>query len=340
AVYDMGGGTFDITILEIQDGVFHVRATNGSTFLGGEDFNNCIVDWLLDEFKRESGVDLGSDKLAMQRLREAAEQAKKELSFTLESNIHLPFIISNPSGSQHLKKVITRDLLEKLTGSLVDSSFPFISQALDDSRLEPGEIDEVILVGGQTRMPLIKEKIKDYFKKEPLSNPNPEEMVAMGAAVQAGVISGDLSSLIVLLDVTPLSLGIETENGIFTRIIEKNTTIPVKETKQFTTVEHNQRRVRVHVLQGENELAKDNTSLAVFNLVGIEEAPVGVPQIDVTFEIDADGIVKVSAMDVATKRQHSVEVKPSSGLQKHEIDQIMSQQTEMKEQEDDSNDEK
>lgn len=323
AVYDMGGGTFDITILEINDGVFHVLATNGNTYLGGEDFDNRIVDWLIDEFKKEQEIDLSQDKLALQRVKEAAERAKRELSFTTETDINLPFIYSIDSGSKHIQNKLTRQKLEELTKDLIEKSFPLIDQALEDANLESEKIDEFILVGGQTRMPLIRNMITDFFKKEPKEQINPDEIVAMGAAIQSGILKGEMKDIILLLDVTPLSLGIETEKDQFIKIIDKNTTIPTKKSRAFTTVEHDQRRVRVHVLQGEEERASENMSLALFDLVGIESAPAGVPQIDVTFEIDADGIVKVSARDAATHREQGIEVKPSSGLTGKQIDKII-----------------
>ncbi len=323
AVYDMGGGTFDITLMEINEGIFHVLATNGNTFLGGEDIDNRIVDWVIDEFRSGQNVDLSSDKLALQRIKEAAEKAKRELSFTIESEINLPFIYSDGAESKHIQKVLTRKKLEELTLELIEKTLPFIQQALSDAQLQPTDVDEVILVGGQSRMPLIKKKIAEFFQKEPVEHLNPDEIVAMGASIQSSIIQGSMKDLVVLLDVTPLSLGIETENGVFTTIIEKNTTIPTKKTMAFTTVEENQRRVRVHVLQGENEFAKDNISLAVFDLVGIIQAPAGVPQIDVSFEIDADGLVKVSAQDVTTGRMQHIEVKPSSGLTPEEVRRII-----------------
>jgi molecular chaperone DnaK len=323
AVYDIGGGTFDITLMEINDGIFHALATNGNTFLGGEDFDNHIVDWLIEDFKQEHGIDLWEDKLALQRVKEASEKAKRELSFTIESEINLPFICSNEDASMHIQKMLTRKQLEKLTGDLVDRTFPFIEQALTDAKLEPDKIDEIILVGGQSRMPLIKKKIAEFFKMEPVEHLNPDEIVAMGACIQSSILQGDMTNLVVLLDVTPLSLGIETENGRFTKIIDKNTTIPTKKTMPFTTVETNQRRVRVHVLQGEDDFAENNISLAVFDLVGIALAPAGVPQIDVSFEIDADGLVRVSASDTSTGRTQNIEVKPSSGLTPEELNKII-----------------
>jgi len=323
AVYDMGGGTFDITLLEINDGVFHVLATNGDSYLGGEDFDNRIVDWLINEFKREQGVDLYEDKFALQRIKEAAEKAKRELSFTLETEINLPFISSEKFGSKHLKKRVTRKWLEELTRDLVEKTFPFVEQVFRDGNLSPGGIDDIILVGGQTRMPLIREMIKTYFKKSAVENVNPDEIVAMGAAIQSGIIRGEISDLVLLLDVTPFSLGIETESDMFEKIIDRNTTIPTKKTSTFTTVENDQRRVRVHVLQGESPIASQNRSLAMFDLVGVEPAPAGVPQIDVTFEINADGIVKVSAKDMATGREQKTEVRPSGGLSRTEVNEII-----------------
>lgn len=323
AVFDIGGGTFDITLMEINDGIFQVLATNGNTYLGGEDFDHRILDWLIDEFKKENNIDLSQDKLALQRIKEAAEKAKRELSFTLESEIHLPFICSEKSGSKHIRKNLTRKKLEELTRDLVDKTFPFIEQALNDSKLGCENIDEVILVGGQTRMPLIRKTITEFFGKEPLEHINPDEIVAMGAAIQSGILKGKMKDLILLLDVTPLSLGIETENDIFTKIIEKNTTIPCKKSRSFTTVEHDQRRVRVKVLQGESERSSKNKPLAVFDLVGIESASAGVPQIDVTFEIDSDGLAKVSAKDVYTGKEQRIEVRPSFGLTQEEINKII-----------------
>ncbi len=323
AVYDMGGGTFDVTLLEINDGVFHVLATNGDSYLGGEDFDNRIVEWIVDEFRREGGADLSQDKLALQRVKEACERAKRELSFTTETEINLPFISAKGAGPKHIRKLLSRRLLEDLTGDLVDRTIPLIERALGDGRLGPEGIGEVILVGGQTRMPLIKEKVSKFFNKRPADHVNPDEIVAMGAAIQSGILKGQINDLVLLLDVTPFSLGIETEGDVFQRIIDRNTTIPVKKSQAFTTVEHNQRRVRVHVLQGENDIASANKSLATFELVGIEPAPAGVPQIDVQFEIDADGIVKVSARDVASGRQQRIQVRASSGLSPEDIDRIM-----------------
>jgi molecular chaperone DnaK len=325
AVYDLGGGTFDITLMEINDGIFHVLATNGNSYLGGEDFDNRVVGWLIENFNEETGIDLSQDKLALQRIKEASEKAKRVLSFAQEAEINLPFICSDSSGSKHVKKIIKREKLEELTNDLVEKTFPFIEQALKESHLEPKDIDEVILVGGQTRMPLIKKMISDFFEKDPIGNINPDEIVALGAAVQSGILKGEMTEAVVLLDVTSFSLGIETEDDTFSRIIYRNTTIPTKRTRAFTTVEHNQMRVRIHVLQGESLKASENTSLATFDLVGIERGPAGVPQIDVTFEIDADGIVKVSAKDKDSGIEQKIEVKSSSGLSKEEIDKIISQ---------------
>ncbi len=323
AVYDMGGGTYDITLMEINEGIFNVLATNGSSVLGGEDFDRRILEWLIDDFKRENDIDLSEDKFALQRIKEAAEKAKRELSFTLQSEIHLPFISSDKAVSKHIRRTLTRAKLEELTHDLVDKTFPPIEEALEDCRLEQADIDEIILVGGQTRMPLIKKKIIEFFGKEPVHNINPDEIVAIGAAIQSGILKGVTKELVVLLDVTPISLGIETENDTFVKLIEKNTTIPSKRTMAFTTVEDDQRRVKIHVLQGESEVASQNKSLAKFDLVGIEAAPAGVPQVDVTFAIDADGLVRVSARDVMTGREQRIEVRPSSGLSKEEIDDII-----------------
>jgi molecular chaperone DnaK len=322
AIYDLVGGTFDISILEIYDGVYNVRATNGNSFLGGEDFDNRILRWLIEEFNKENNIDLSQDKFAIQRIKEASEKAKCDLSFALESEINLPFIYSGSEGSKHLKKILTRQRLEELTSDLIDKTIPYVNQALEDAKLKPQDIEEFILVGGQAQMPLVKKVLTDYFGKEPSKAGNPEEVVAQGAAIQSGIIVGDMKD-IVLLDVTSLSLGIETEHDTFTKIIERNTTIPTKQAIPFTTVEHNQNTVRIHVLQGEREIATENKSLGKFFLVGIEPAPAGLPQIDVTFEIDADGIAKVSARDKGTGKQQQIEVKPSSGLSEDEINKII-----------------
>jgi molecular chaperone DnaK len=282
-----------------------------------------VVEWLIEDFRKENDIDLRGDKFALQRIKEAAEKAKRELSFTGESEIHLPFISSEKAVSKHIRKTLTRAHLEKLTRDLVDKSLPLVEEALHNSKLKPDDIDVVILVGGQTRMPLIKNKISEFFGKEPVHHINPEEIVAIGAAIQSGILKGKTKELVVLLDVTPISLGIETEKDTFVKLIEKNTTIPTNKTMAFTTVEDNQRRVKIHVLQGENTAASQNKSLAKFDLVGIEPAPAGVPQIDVTFAIDADGLVRVSAKDVMTGREQQIEVRPSSGLTREEIDDII-----------------
>lgn len=327
AVFDMGGGTFDITILDIEDGVFHVLSTNGDSYLGGEDFDNRIVSWLIEDFRKQHGLDLYQEKLALQRIKEAAERTKRELSFTMESEINLPFISSSGGGSKHINVRLTRRRLEELTGDLVQQTIPLIERALADSRLEPDDINELILVGGQTRMPLIRKTIGDYFRRKPREGINPDEIVAMGAAVQSAVLKGESREIVVLLDVTSHSLGIETEGDVFQQIIERNTTIPTRKTMPFTTVEDNQVRVTVHVLQGENAQASRNKSLARFDLVGIQPAPAGVPQIDVTFEIDADGILKVTARDVVTGMNQAVEIRHSAGLTKAEVDEIIQRKT-------------
>ncbi len=322
AVFDMGGGTFDITLLEISDGVFHVLATAGDSYLGGEDFDRRLVDWILEEFRKETREDLSRDKYALQRIKEAAEKAKRELSFTQESEINLPFLASVGSGSRHLRRTLTRPLLEELTGDLVEKAFPLVGQVLGESGLRPQEIDSVLLVGGQTRMPLLRRRAADFFGRTPDDHLNPDEGVALGAAIQAGILAGEMSEIVLLLDVTSLSLGIETEQGGFERIIEKNATLPVRKSKAFTTVEDGQRRVRIHVLQGEGSLAAENASLGMFDLVGIAPAGAGVPRIDVTFEIDANGMVRVSARDTASGREQRMVVEPAAGLsgaQKKEI---------------------
>lgn len=323
AVYDMGGGTFDITLLEMNDGVFHILATDGNSHLGGEDIDNRIVDWIIGSFKDENGFDLSTDKLALQRLKEACEQAKKELSFTRETEINLPFICSDDSGSKHIRKKIARDILEDLSKDMINMTIPYVEKVLNDAGLGPDDIDEVICIGGQTRMPLIRNTIARFFKQEPVSDINPDEVVAMGAAIQAGILTGEMHGSALLLDVTPLSLGIETEKKSFVKIIERNTTIPTSRVMPFTTTEDFQRSVKIHVLQGESERASENRSLAVFDLMGIESAPAGIPQIDIKFSIDADGIAQVTAEDVATGRRQKVQVNPSSGLTQDEIEEII-----------------
>jgi len=326
AVYDLGGGTFDITVLEINDGVFHVLSTNGDTFLGGDDFDNCLIKSIVEEFWQKYQIDLSQDKFALQRIKEAAEKAKRELSFTTETEINLPFICSTEHGSLHIKKRISRSYLEQLTETLIDRTLVISQVALSEARVEPSRINEVILVGGQTRMPLVKQKVAQFFGRQPAARINPDEIVAMGAAIQAKIIRGSMNNLVLLLDVTPFSLGIETENGGFQKIIEKNTTIPARKTMAFTTVENNQRRVKIHVLQGESPKAEENKSLATFDLVGIDPAPAGVPQIDVTFEIDADGLLKVTARDISTGREQKVVVKPAAGLLPEELQEIIDRQ--------------
>lgn len=323
AVFDLGGGTFDITILEIQDGIFQVLSTNGDSYLGGEDFDNRIVEWLIDDFKKENGVDLSEDKLALQRIKEASERAKRDLSFALESDINLPFISATSAGSKHINKKLNRHRLEELTADLVKKTIPLIEQALADAKLGASDIQDVLLVGGQTRMPIIRKTIADFFGRTPREDINPDEIVAMGAAVQSAILKGKKEEIVLLLDVTPFSLGIETEDDTFQRIIERNTTIPTRKTMPFTTVEDNQVRVTVHVLQGEYLQASKNKSLARFDLVGIQPAPAGIPQIDVTFEVDADGILKVSAKDVVTQMNQEVQIRPTSGLSRGELDSII-----------------
>jgi molecular chaperone DnaK len=326
AVYDLGGGTFDITILEISDGVFNVLATNGDSYLGGEDFDNRILEWLAESFRAETGIDIGSDKLALQRVKEAAEKAKRELSFASATEINLPFITAEGSTSKHIRKSLTRPTFEAMTADLVERTVPRIEQALADAKLTPDRIDHVILVGGQTRMPLVKERVSKFFNRQPEEKVDPDQIVAMGAAIQSGVLDGQVRDLVLLLDVTPFALGIETEGDGYEVVIERNTTVPTRKVKAFTTVEHNQRRVRIHVLQGEGFLASMNKSLAVFELVGIEPAPAGVPQIDVTFEITADGLAQVSAKDKETGLEQRIEVKPSSGLTAAEVDEMRKRQ--------------
>jgi molecular chaperone DnaK len=322
AVYDFGGGTFDISVLEVGEGVVEVKATNGDTHLGGDNLDQRIIDWIIAEFKKDQGIDLSKDKMALQRLKEAAEKAKQELSSTLETEINLPFVTADASGPKHLALKLTRAKLEQLVDDLLQRSLGPVRQCLQDAGVEPKDIDEVVLVGGMTRMPKIQQIVKDYFGKEPHKGVNPDEVVAVGAAIQAGILAGEVKDVL-LLDVTPLSLGVETLGGVFTKLIDRNTTIPTKKSETFSTAADSQSSVEIHVLQGEREMARDNRTLGKFHLVGIPAAPRGVPQIEVTFDIDANGILNVSAKDNATGKSQAITITASSGLAKDEVEKMV-----------------
>jgi molecular chaperone DnaK len=322
AVYDLGGGTFDISILLLGEGVFEVKSTNGDTHLGGDDFDQRIVDWIADEFRKEQGIDLRKDRMALQRLKEAAERAKIELSSSMQTEINLPFITADASGPKHLVMTLTRAKLEQLVGDLIERTRGPVMKALEDAGIKASDVNEVVLVGGQTRMPAVIEMVRKIFGKEPHKGVNPDEVVAIGAAIQAGVLKGEVKDVL-LLDVTPLSLGVETQGGVMTKLIERNTTIPVRKSETFTTAEDNQTAVEIHVLQGERELARDNKSLGRFRLEGIPPAPRGVPQIEVTFDIDANGILNVTARDKASGREQKITISGASGLSKEEVERMV-----------------
>jgi molecular chaperone DnaK len=322
AVYDFGGGTFDISVLSLGEGVFEVKSTNGDTFLGGDDFDQRIIQWIVDEFRKESGIDLSKDRMALQRLKEAGEKAKIELSTVMQSEINLPFITADASGPKHMTMTLTRAKLEQLVGDLVENSLNPVKRAMEDAKMSPSGIDEVVLVGGQTRMPMMQNVVQKYFGKEPHKGINPDEVVAVGAAIQAGVLGGEVKDIL-LLDVTPLTLGIETLGQVMTPLIERNTTIPSKKSQIFSTAADGQTQVEVHVLQGERPMAPDNKTLGRFILDGIPPAPRGMPQVEVTFDIDADGILHVSAKDKATNREQKITITASSGLNKDEVDRMV-----------------
>lgn len=322
AVFDFGGGTFDISVLEVGEGVVEVKSTNGDTHLGGDDVDEVLIKWIIDEFKKDQGIDLANDKMALQRLKEAAEKAKVELSSAMETEINLPFITADASGPKHLVTKLTRSKFEQLAEPILKRLMPPVEQAIKDAGLEPKDIEEIVLVGGSTRIPKVQEMVKEFFGKETNKSVNPDEVVALGAAVQAGVLGGEKTDIL-LLDVTPLSLGIETQGGVSTQMIQRNTTIPTRKSEIFSTASDNQTSVEVHVLQGERPLASDNKTLGKFHLVGIPPAPRGVPQVEVTFDIDANGIVNVSAKDVGTGREQKITITASSGLSKEEIDKMM-----------------
>jgi len=322
AVYDFGGGTFDISVLEVGEGVVEVKATNGDTHLGGDNLDQRVIDWIIAEFKKDQGIDLSKDKMALQRLKEAAEKAKQELSTTVETEINLPFITADASGPKHLALKLSRSKLEQLVDDLLQRSLGPVRQCLKDAGATPQDIDEVVLVGGMTRMPKIQQLVKEFFGKEPHKGVNPDEVVAVGAAIQAGILAGDVKDIL-LLDVTPLSLGVETLGGVFTKLIERNTTIPTKKSETFSTAADNQTSVEIHALQGEREMAKDNRTLGKFHLMGIPSAPRGVPQVEVTFDIDANGILNVSAKDTATCKSQAITITASSGLGKDEVEKMV-----------------
>jgi molecular chaperone DnaK len=321
-VYDLGGGTFDVSVLEIGDGVFEVKSTNGDTYLGGDDFDQRVMDWLVDEFKKDQGIDLRKDRMALQRLKEAAERAKIELSSSQDTEINLPFVTADASGPKHMVTKLTRAKLEQLVDDLIQRTIDPCKKALSDAGVTARDINEVVLVGGMTRMPKVIQAVKDFFGKEPHRGVNPDEVVAIGAAIQGGVLKGDVKDVL-LLDVTPLSLGIETLGGVFTKLIERNTTVPTKKSQVFSTAADNQTAVTIRVFQGEREMSNDNKLLGQFDLVGIPPAPRGMPQVEVTFDIDANGIVHVSAKDLATQKEQSIKITASSGLSKEEVEKLV-----------------